>query len=146
MVNTEELIIGRYEQVEDAAGNKYNYNNPNLIDLNTKGLTFGCCRKLNIAGLSNLNGVVDLTCFPVLEVLEARNDNRVEEFILPSTDNLKTINLPSGLTKITINNKPNIENISLQSMDNVIEITITGSNNYGAATFGIDTIYDFINS
>ena len=146
LVNIEELIIGRYEQVEDAAGNKYNYNNPNLIDLNTKGLTFGCCRKLNIAGLSNLNGVVDLTCFPVLEVLEARNDNRVEEFILPSTDNLKTINLPSGLTKITINNKPNIENISLQSMDNVIEITITGSNNYGAATFGIDTIYDFINS
>ena len=81
-----------------------------------------------------------------MEVLEARNDNRVEEFILPSTDNLKTINLPSGLIKITINNKPNIENISLQSMDNVMEITITGSNNYGAATFGIDTIYDFINS
>ena len=146
LVNTEELIIGRYEQVEDAAGNKYDYNNPNLVDLNTKGLIFGCCKKLNIAGLSNLNGVVDLTCFPVLEVLEARNDNRVEEFILPSTDNLKTINLPSGLTKITINNKPNIENISLQSMDNVMEITITGSNNYGAATFGIDTIYDFINS
>ena len=94
----------------------------------------------------NLNGAIDLTCFPVLEVLEARNDNRVEEFILPSTDNLKTLNLPSGLTKITINNKPNIEDISLQSMDNVMEITIIGSNNYGAATFGIDTIYDFINS
>ena len=96
--------------------------------------------------MSNLNGVVDLTCFPVLEILEARNDGRVEEFILPSTDNLKVLNLPAGLTKVTINNKPNIKEINLQSMDNVMEVTITGSNNYGAATFGIDVIYDFINS
>lgn len=146
LVNLEEINLGRYEQVEDAAGNKYDYNNPNLTDLNTKGLIFGCCKKLNIAGLSNLNGVVDLTCFPVLEVLEARNDGRVEEFILPSTDNLKVLNLPAGLTKVTINNKPNIKEINLQSMDNVMEVTITGSNNYSAATFGIDVIYDFINS
>ena len=146
LVNLEEINLGRYEQVEDAAGNKYDYNNPNLTDLNTKGLIFGCCKKLNIAGITNLNGVVDLTCFPVLEVLEARNDNRVEEFILPSTDNLKILNLPGGLTKVTINNKPNIQEINLQSMDNVTEVTIIGSNNYGAATFGIDVIYDFINS
>ena len=146
LVNLEEINLGRYEQVEDAAGNKYDYNNPNLTDLNTKGLIFGCCKKLNIAGITNLNGVVDLTCFPVLEVLEARNDNRVEEFILPSTDNLKTLNLPGGLTKVTINNKPNIQEINLQNMDNVTEVTIIGSNNYGAVTFGIDVIYDFINS
>lgn len=146
LVNLEELNIGRYEQVEDANGNKYNYNNPNLVDLNTKGLVFGCCKKLNIAGLTNLNGVVDLTVFPVLETLEARNDNRVEEFIFPSTDNLKTVNLPASLTKITLANKPNIEEINVQGMDEVREISITGSNNYAAVTFGIDEIYNLINS
>lgn len=146
LVNLEEINLGRYEQVEDANGNKYDYNNPNLTDLNTKGLTFGCCRKLNIAGLSNLSGVVDLTAFPVLEVLEARNDNRVEEMIFPSTDNLRVLNLPASLTKLDLNNKPNIEEINIQGTDNVREITIVGSNNYGAASFGIDTIYDFINS
>lgn len=146
LVNLEEINLGRYEQIEDSAGNKYDYNNPNLTDLNTKGLVFGCCKKLNIAGITNLNGVVDLTCFPVLEVLEARNDNRIEEFILPSTDNLKILNLPGGLTKLTFNNKSNIEDINLQSMDNITEITIIGSNNYSAVTFGIDVIYDFINS
>ena len=109
-------------------------------------MTFGCCRKLNIAGLSNLSGVVDLTAFPVLEVLEARNDNRVEEMIFPSTDNLRVLNLPASLTKLDLNNKPNIEEINIQGTDNVREITIVGSNNYGAASFGIDTIYDFINS
>lgn len=146
LVNLEELNIGRYEQVEDANGNKYNYNNPNLVDLNTKGLVFGCCKKLNIAGLTNLNGVVDLTVFPVLETLEARNDNRVEEFIFPSTDNLKTVNLPASLTKITLANKPNIEEIKVQDMNEVREISITGSNNYAAVTFGIDEIYNLINS
>lgn len=146
LVNLEEINLGRYEQVEDANGNKYDYNNPNLTDLNTKGLTFGCCKKLNIAGLSNLSGVVDLTAFPVLEELEARNDNRVEEMIFPSTDNLRVLNLPASLTKLDLNNKPNIEEINIQGTDNVREITIIGSNNYGAASFGIDTIYDFINS
>lgn len=146
LVNLEEINIGRYEQVEDAQGNKYDYNNPNLTDLNTKGLVFGCCRKLNIAGLSNLNGVVDLTAFPVLEELEARNDGRVEEFIFPSTDNMRVLNLPNGLTKINIKNKPYIEEINLQGMDKVREISIDGSNAYGAAEFGIDVIYDFINS
>ena len=146
LVNLEELNIGRYEQVEDANGNKYNYNNPNLVDLNTKGLVFGCCKKLNIAGLTNLNGVVDLTVFPVLEVLEARNDNRVEEFIFPSTDNLKTVNLPANLTKITLTNKLNIKEINVQSMNEIREVSISGSNNYGAATFGIDEIYNLINS
>ena len=89
---------------------------------------------------------VDLTVFPVLEVLEARNDNRVEEFIFPSTDNLKTVNLPASLTKITLTNKPNIKEINVQSMDEVREISINGSNNYGAVTFGIDKIYNLINS
>lgn len=146
LVNLEELNIGRYEQVQDAQGVKYNYNNPNLTDLNTKGLIFGCCKKLNIAGLTNLNGVVDLTSFPVIETLEARNDVRIEEFIFPSTDNLKVLNLPANLTKLDIINKPNIEEINLQGMDELREITITGSNNYGAVEFGIDTIYNFINS
>ena len=146
LVNLEEINIGRYEQIEDANGNKYDYNNPNLVDLNTKGLVFGCCKKLNIAGLTNLNGVIDLTVFPVLEVLEARNDNKVEEFIFPSTDNLKIINLPTSLTKITLTNKPNIKEINAQSMTEVREISINGSNNYGAATFGIDEIYNLINS
>lgn len=145
LVNLEELNLGRYEQVEDAAGNKYNYNNPNLTDLNTKGLVFGCCKKLNIAGITNLNGVQDLTAFPVLETLEARNDNRVEEFILPSTDNLKILNLPANLTKLNIINKPNIKEINLQGMEEIREVNITGSNNYGAVTFGIDELYDFIN-
>lgn len=31
-------------------------------------------------------------------------------------------------------------------MDEVREISISGSNNYGAATFGIDEIYNLINS
>ena len=146
LVNTEELIIGRYKQVEDAAGNKYDYNNPNLIDLNTKGLTFGCCRKLNIAGLSNLSGVIDLTSFPVLEELEARNDVRAEEFILPSTDNLLVLNLPANLNKLEINNKPYLKEVNLQGMDNLRDLIINGSNKYGAADFGIDVIYDFINS
>lgn len=146
LVNLEELNIGRYEQVQDAEGNNYNYDNPNLVDLNTKGLIFGCCKKLNIAGLSNLSGTIDLTCFPVMETLEARNDNKVEKFILPSTDNLKILNLPGGLTKIDINNKNNIEEINIQSLNNLVEISITNSNNYSAATFGIDAIYNFINS
>lgn len=146
LVNLEEINIGRYKQVEDAKGTKYDYNNPNLVDLNTKGLVFGCCKKLNIAGLTNLNGVVDLTVFPVLETLEARNDNRVEEFIFPSTDNLKVVNLPASLTKITLTNKPNIKEINAQSLNEVREISISGSNNYGAATFGIDEIYNLINS
>lgn len=144
LVNLEEINLGRYEQVEDAAGNKYDYNNPNLTDLNTKGLVFGCCKKLNIAGITNLNGVQDLTAFPVLEILEARNDNRVEEFILPSTDNLKILNLPANLTKLNIINKPNIKEINLQGMEEIREVNITGSNNYGAVTFGIDELYDFI--
>lgn len=146
LVNLEEINLGRYEQVEDSAGNKYDYNNPNLTDLNTKGLVFGCCKKLNIAGLSNLNGVVDLSVFPVLEVLEARNDNHVEEFIFPSTDNLKVVNLPKKLNKITLVNKPNIKEINVQDMEEVREVTITDSNNYGAITFGIDKIYNLINS
>ena len=146
LVNLEELNLGRYEKVVDSKGNKYDYNNPNLTDLNIKNLTFGCCRKLNIAGLTNLSGVVDLTSFPVVEEVEARNDNRVDEFILPSTDNLKILNLPANLTKINLINKPNIKEINLQSMNNVREVIITNSNNYGAATFGIDTIYNLINS
>ena len=146
LVNLEELNIGRFEQVEDANGNKYDYNNPNLTDLNTKGLVFGCCKKLNIAGLSNLSGVVDLTVFPVLETLEARNDNRIEELILPSTDNLKVLNLPKSLTKLKLNNKPNLEEINLQGVDELREITISESNNYTAGTFGIDEIYNLINS
>ena len=146
LVNLEEINIGRYEQVEDASGNKYDYSNPGLVDLNTKGLVFGCCKKLNIAGLTNLSGVIDLTGFPVLETLEARNDNKVEDVILPSTDNLKVVNLPASLTKITLTNKPNIETINVQGMDEVREISISGSNNYGAATFGIDEIYNLINS
>lgn len=145
LVNLEELNLGRYEQVEDAIGNKYDYSNPNLTDLNTKGIVFGCCKKLNIAGIINLNGVQDLTAFPVLEILEARNDNRVEEFILPSTDNLKILNLPAKLTKLNIINKPNIEEINLQGMEEIREVNITGSNNYSAVTFGIDKLYDFIN-
>ena len=146
LVHLEEINIGRYEQVEDAKGNKYDYNNPSLVDLNTKGLVFGCCKKLNIAGLTNLSGVVDLTGFPVLETLEARNDNKVEEVILPSTDNLKVVNLPASLTKITLTNKPNIEEINVQGVDEVREISITDSNNYAAAIFGIDKIYNLINS
>jgi hypothetical protein len=146
LVNLEELNLGRYEQVEDADGNKYDYNNPNLTDLNITGLVFGCCKKFNIAGISNLSGTINLTAFPVLETLEARNDNRVEEFILPSTDNLKVLNLPANLTRLAITNKPNLEEVNLQGMDSIREITIEGSNNYGAADFGIDVIYDFINS
>ena len=146
LINLEELNLGRYEQVEDAEGNKYDYNNPNLTDLNTKGLTFGCCKKLNIAGITNLSGVVDLTSFPVLEILEARNDNKIEEFILPSTDNIKTLNLPANLTKLNINNKPYIEEINIQGMDKIREIIINNSNKYCAANFGIDIVYNLINN
>ncbi len=96
--------------------------------------------------MTNLNGVIDLTVFPVLETLEARNDNKVEEFVFPSTDNLKTVNLPASLTKITLANKPNIEEINAQGMDEVREISISDSNNYVAAIFGIDKIYNLINS
>ena len=30
-------------------------------------------------------------------------------------------------------------------MEEIREVNITGSNNYGAVTFGIDKLYDFIN-
>ena len=146
LINLEEINLGRFEQVEDAEGNKYDYNNPNLTDLNTKGLVFGCCKKLNIAGITNLSGVVDLTSFPVLEILEARNDNKIEEFILPSTDNIKTLNLPANLTKLNINNKPYIEEINIQGMDKIREIIINNSNKYCAANFGIDVVYNLINN
>lgn len=146
LVNLEEINLGRYEQVQDAQGNKYDYNNPNLTDLNTKGLTFGCCKKLNIAGLTNLSGVIDLTAFPVLQELEARNDNKVEEFILPSTDDLKVLNFPANLTKLTITNKSKLEEINLQGMDNIHTINISNSNQYSAVEFGIDLIYDLMNN
>lgn len=145
LVNLEELNIGKVEQVEDADGTLYDYNNPALTDLNFKGLIFGCCKKLNIAGLTGLRGVVDLTGFPVMETLEARNCTSTEEFILPSTDNLKIINLPNNLTKIILTNKQNIEEINLQGVNNVREVSITDSNNYAAATFGIDEIYNALN-
>lgn len=144
--NLEELNIGRFEPVVDENGNEYEYRNPALADLNTAGVIFGCCKKLNIAGLTGLSGSQDLTGFPVLEVLEARNDRSVEEFILPSTDNMRILNLPENLTKLDITNKPNLEEVNLQGMENVRELNISGSNIYGAAEFGIDVIYDFINS
>lgn len=144
LVNLEEINLGRYEQVEDANGNKYDYNNPNLTDLNIKGFVFGCCKKLNIAGITNLSGVIDLTPFPVMETLEARNDNKIERFILPSTDNLKVLNLPSNLTKLEITNKQNLNEINIQGINRMTEIDIIQSNNYCAVTFGIDEVYNLL--
>ena len=75
-----------------------------------------------------------------------RLERAAEEFILPSTDNLLILNLPANLNKLEINNKPYLKEVNLQGMDNLRDLTINGSNKYGAADFGIDVIYDFINS
>lgn len=136
LVNLEELKLGYYGQVSDDQGNTSYYNNPVLNSLGiSENIVFGSCKKLDLAGCSNMSSNVDLRKFPILEEFDGRNMDKTPSITLPSGSSMKKIHYPANCTTIEIRNKPNINTISLQGHDKIQNVVCVGSSNVAAMAF-----------
>lgn len=148
LTNVEELELGSLDEIELPDGTKMPYKNENLISLNLvadgKPVIFGSCKKLNLAGITNMTQV-SLLEFPVLEVYEGRNMPGTSEVVHPVGNSLKEANYADNLNKWEIDNKPNLETITFQSIEDINTISVTKSSQT-ASTKAIDMLIELVNN
>lgn len=148
LTNVEELNLGSLDEITLPDGTKAAYKNPNLTSLNLvadgKPVIFGSCKKLNLAGISNMTQV-SLLEFPVLEVYEGRNMPGTSEVVHPVGNSLSEANYGDGLTKWEISNKPNLETITFQSIDDINTISVTQSSQT-ASVKAINMLIELVNN
>lgn len=148
LTNVEELVLGSDKTIDLPDGDKGIYINPNLTSLNLvadgKPVVFGSCKKLNLAGITNMTQV-SLLEFPVLEEFNGNNMNGTTEIVHPVGNSLRKVQYGNGLNKWEIDNKPNLTSISFQAIDNINTISVTNSSQV-AAVKAIDILIDLTNN
>ena len=109
---------------------------------------FGSCKSAVFAGLNQLT-TLNLTGFPVLEILNCKRMTSLLSATLPFGSSLETIYLPANITSLTLDNKTKLETLEIEESANEIEgeyltnISVTECNSY-AALKALDLLANYL--
>ena len=83
-------------------------------------------RTLSLKGCTGIGGTLDLSALTRLETLDIA-DTDITDVVLPEGETLKSVSLPSTLTRLNIINVPNLKTLTIQGVKKLRTLTVDES-------------------